>query len=344
VDFWDLTKLVFRRWYVAVPLLVLTAIAATYTALTVKPDYKATAYVQLIPPPEASITTNIKSLRNPWLDLGLGALNTAATYATVDRRFLNQLKTQGLSDSVVITNGYPAPIATVEVIGSSKDMAMASTDAVVRRFNDVVKSLQDDYAVQTQGRILTRRLDTGNNLEETGGKVKRALVAVGGAGALMAAGFTVAFDAFMRRRSRRRSRRDEADFHESGAEAVQVQAPNERVRHRPRRDEIQHVEPASETMIVQVPNDLGRQRSRRDEVEYVEPGSETVRIQLPNERVRQRSVPVVNGSARPYGVAGPPADEPEATAKATARVAADAKIVLPRPGYDRPGDDPGKKR
>jgi hypothetical protein len=344
VDFWDLTKLVFRRWYVAVPLLVLTGIAATYTALTVKPDYKATAYVQLIPPPEASITTNIKSLRNPWLDLGLGALNTAATYATVDRRFLNQLKTQGMSDSVLITNGYPAPIATVEVIGSSKDMAMASTDAVVRRFNDVVKSLQDDYAVQTQGRILTRRLDTGNNLEETGGKVKRALVAVGGAGALMAAGFTVAFDALMRRRSRRRSRRGEADYDESsGAEAVQAQTPNERVRHHPRRDEVQHVEPASETMIVQVPNDLGRQRSRRDEVEYLEPGSETVKIQLPNERVRPRSVPVVNGSARPYGVR-PPVDEPEGTAKATARVAAEAKIVLPRPNYDKPGDDTGKKR
>jgi hypothetical protein len=25
-------------------------------------------------------------------------------------------------------------------------------------------------------------------------------------------------------------------------------------------------------------------------------------------------------------------------------VAADAKIVLPRPGYDKPGDDTGKKR
>ncbi|MEV4342923.1 hypothetical protein AB0J83_00385 [Actinoplanes sp. NPDC049596] len=204
MDFWDLTKLVFRRWYVAVPLLVLTGLAAGYISRTVQPDYKATAYVQLIPPPEASIAKDIKTLRNPWLDLGLGSLNTAATYATVDKKFLNQLKTSGLSDNVVIENGYPAPIATVETIGTSQEMATKTADAVVKKFNDTVKQLQDDYAVKTPGRILTRRLDTGNNLEETGGKVKRALVAVAGAGALVTGGLTVAFDALMRRRSRRR--------------------------------------------------------------------------------------------------------------------------------------------
>jgi capsular polysaccharide biosynthesis protein len=314
VDFWDLTKLVFRRWYIAVPLLILTGLAATYTTYTVKPDYKATAYVQLIPPPEASITTNIKELRNPWLDLGLGALNTAATYATVDRMFLNQLKTRGMSDNVVITNGYPAPIATVEVIGSSKETAMATAAQVVDRFNAVVKSLQDDYAVQTKGRILTRRLDTGNNLEETGGKVKRALVAVAGAGALLTAGLTVAFDALMRRRSRKRSRGEDGEV-----------APNEQ---RPRREDEYAETPAP-----------AQARARRTEGEYVDRGSETVKIQLPNpnEVPRQRSVQSVNGNVRSNGVAArKPAEEPQ--------LPPDATVVLPRPIYTKPGEGRGNKR
>ncbi|MCO8271757.1 hypothetical protein M1L60_14260 [Actinoplanes sp. TRM 88003] len=209
MDFWDLTKLVFRRWYVALPLLVATGLFAVDTAKTVQPDYKATAYVQLIPPPEASITENIKALRNPWLDLGLGSLATASTYATVDKKFLNELKTKGMSDNVVIEAGYPEPIATIEVIGTSQQMATTTADAVVAKFTSIVRSLQDDYAVKTPGRILTRRLDTGNNLEETGGKVKRALVAVLGAGALATGGITVAFDALMRRRSRRKALREE---------------------------------------------------------------------------------------------------------------------------------------
>jgi len=304
VDFWDLTKLVFRRWYVAVPLLVLTGLAAVYTTYNVKPDYKATAYVQLIPPPEASITTNIKALRNPWLDLGLGALNTAATYATVDRMFLNQLKTRGMSDNVVITNGYPAPIATVEVIGSSKEMAMGTADEVVRRFNDVVKSLQDDYAVQSPGRILTRRLDTGNNLEETGGKVKRALVAVAGAGALLTAGLTVAFDALMRGRFRRRSRRDEVEDAGSASDTVVGLSAGA--------GERTAVGPSAGT------------------------GERTVKIQPTNEFVRQRSVQAVNGGARTNGAVNTTADEPA--------MAADATIVLPRAGYHKPGEGRGSKR
>jgi hypothetical protein len=284
VDFWDLTKLVLRRWYVAVPLLVLTSLAAMYTTYNVKPDYKATAYVQLIPPPEASITKNIKALRNPWLDLGLGALNTAATYATVDRQFLNQLKTRGMSDNVVITNGYPAPIATIEVIGSSKEMAMGTADDVVQRFTDVVKSLQDDYAVQSPGRILTRRLDTGNNLEETGGKVKRALVAVAGAGALMTAGLTIGFDALARRRTRRKAKRDGAEAEVPGTAAHVPERPQ---------SVSDHVGASS----------------------FASPGERTVKIPVQNDRAR--AVPAVNGASRAKGPVRTSGGELEAPADAT---------------------------
>ncbi len=312
MDFWDLTKLVFRRWYVAVPLLILTGLAAAYTTYNVKPDYKATAYVQLIPPPEASITTNIKELRNPWLDLGLGALNTAATYATVDRQFLNQLKIRGMSDNVVITNGYPAPIATVEVIGSSKEMAMGTAAQVVKRFNDVVKSLQDDYAVQTKGRILTRRLDTGNNLEETGGKVKRALVAVAGAGALLTAGLTVAFDAVMRRRKRRSTADDEPKQPENQPQSGR-----------------QTVSPPDKSAG---PKDSVYTSARRDEPEFAEIGSETVKIPLQNDVVRQRSGAAVNGVARP--ARAKPAEQ---------ELPIDATVVLPRNVYTKPGEGRGSK-
>jgi capsular polysaccharide biosynthesis protein len=307
VDFWDLTKLVFRRWYVAVPLLVITGLAAVYTMQTVKPDYKATAYVQLIPPPEASIAKDIKDLRNPWLDLGLGALNTAATYATVDKKFLDQLTTAGLSDNVVITNGYPAPIATVEVIGASKDIAASTADAVVRHFNDIVKSLQDDYAVQTPGRILTRRLDTGNNLEETGGKVKRALVAVVGAGGLITAGLTVAFDALMRRRARKRSRLDDVESAEPAPAATAVGTAGP---------------PTAGPPTAGPPT--------------VSPGERTVTLHVPN-AAGARAVPVVNGGPRANGVARH-ADDLETASP-------DETIVLPQGVYgSKPGEGRGSKR
>lgn len=216
MDFWDLTKLVFRRWYVAVPLLLVTAGATAYVGVAVKPDYKATAYVQLIPPAGATGSNAGPEYRNPWIGLGLGALNTAATYATIDQTFLTQLLASGLSDNVTITDGYPAPIATFEVIGNSQAQATSTMDMAIERFNDSVKALQDDYGVQKQGLIVTRRLDEGKNLAQSGGKVKRALIAVAGAGLLITIGITIGVDAAIRRRARRkaaaRAELEESDF------------------------------------------------------------------------------------------------------------------------------------
>jgi hypothetical protein len=109
----------------------------------------------------------------------------------------------GLSDNVVIDTGYPAPIATVTVIASSKAMALNTVNAVVKHFEETVQGLQDAYGVQSGSLIMTRRLDTGKNLEETGGKVKRAFIAVIGAGVLLSVGATVGFDAIARRRTRK---------------------------------------------------------------------------------------------------------------------------------------------
>jgi hypothetical protein len=219
VDFWDITRLLLRRWYVATPLLVATLLVGAWTYTSVQPDYKAVSYVQLVPPPAPS--TPGAELRNPWIDLGLGSLNTAATYATADAGFLIQLKARGLSDNVVIDTGYPAPIATVTVIAGSKKQALDTVNAVVDQFEETVKSLQDAYGVQNASLIGTRRLDTGQNLEETGGKVKRAFIAVVGAGVLLSVGLTVAFDAIARRRARRRL---EADGVPAGAGPSDEQA------------------------------------------------------------------------------------------------------------------------
>jgi hypothetical protein len=299
-----MTKLVFRRWYVAVPLLAITMGAAVWTSLTVKPDYKATSYVQLIPPSTAASPNKTSEVRNPWLDLGLGSLNTAATYATVDRTFLNQLKASGLSDNVTITDGYPAPIATVEVIGTSQAQASATMDQVVKHFSGVVKTLQDDYAVQQNGLIVTRRLDTGQNLAETGGKVKRALIAVAGAGVLVTVGLTIGFDAALRRRARRRARRvpifNDLDAPTSAIPTSMVSSVIQR------RSGTVHT--ASSAADADRPDGTDQSAS---------------------ERVTNHSV------ANQANGRNTTDDSP------TAPVGSDVTIVLPRTGYDRPGGEGG---
>ena len=318
MDFWDLTKLLFRRWYVAAPLLVVTALIGAWTYSTVKPDYKGVSYVQLVPPPAP--TAKDAQIRNPWVDLGLGSLNTAATYATADTAFLAQLKQSGLSDNVIIDTGYPAPIATITVVATSKAQAINTMEAVVQRFNETVKSLQDSYGVQQASMIVTRRLDTGQNLEETGGKVKRALIAVLGAGMLVTVGVTVGFDAIARRRARRRSgdptdadlSLDESLDHPGEADAQRMDDRMPRAGSRGRSNvPIRMNRTGEETIILPRPQ-LDRTKARRS------PG-DTPRI------VRQHTA--VNGSAT--------ADD---------SAASDRTMVLPRAGTDSPGSDSGSQR
>jgi hypothetical protein len=201
VDFWDATKVLVRRWYLALPLLLLTFAGTGYTATAIEADYVLTSYVQLIPP-----QTNIdeeearKYPINPWNQLGLEALSQAANYATVDHTFLDRLDAEGNSTNFKITSGDPVAGATIEVIGKTRDQAVGTTDAVLKRYRDSALQLQTQYRVRSQDLITVQRLDQGENLERPGGKVKRAIIAVFGTGMLLTAAFTIGIDALLRRR------------------------------------------------------------------------------------------------------------------------------------------------
>jgi hypothetical protein len=204
VDFWDATKVLVRRWYVTLPLLLLTISATGYTAIAVKPDWVLTSYVQLIPPQTTAvqIEQNKTNLSNPWNQLGLSALSQAANYATVDQTFLDALDGAGFSTNFTINVGEPIAGATIEVIGKTRTQAVETTDKVIARYKESVQRLQSQYGVRPQDMITMQRLDQGENLKRPGGKVKRAILAVFGAGFLLTAGTAIAYDAFARRRRR----------------------------------------------------------------------------------------------------------------------------------------------
>jgi hypothetical protein len=209
VDFWDLTMLIFRRWKVALPLLLLAAGATVAVALTLKPDYTMTAYVQFVPVRIATGQDAIAaSARNPWNQLGLTTLGQASIYSTQDQGFLDALKESDHTDNFTLTMANSTPIVTVEVVAPTRADARQTTELVVSRLHNSALALQERAGVQKPDIIPTQRLDLGQNVVESGGKVKRAIAAVAAVGLLLTAGGTVAFDAWARRRARRRAERE----------------------------------------------------------------------------------------------------------------------------------------
>jgi hypothetical protein len=212
LDFWDLTKVIFRRWKISLPLFLLTIVATGAIAVTAKPDYVMTSYVQFIPARVAPTDNPLAAgLRNPWNQLGLNTLGQAAIYATQDQRFIDSLKAAGHTTNIVLTMTYPNPIITVQVVGSTAADTIATTLLVINRLRDSADALQRQSGVRDDDLIGSQRLDQGQNLAPSGGKQKRAVVAAFAAGFLITAGGTVLFDAIVRRRARRRESREKVD-------------------------------------------------------------------------------------------------------------------------------------
>ena len=204
LDFWDLTKVVFRRWKISLPLLLLSIAATGAVAATAKPDYTETTYIQLVPLSTGVQNSSNSTLSNPLGAGGLNAMGQAVIYATQDQGFLDALKAAGHTTTFTLTMTYPNPIVTIEVDGKTAADTVETTHLVVKKFQDSALAMQKAYAVKDQDLITTQRLDQTDNVKPSGGKVKRAIIAVAAAGFLLTSGVTIAIDAMARRRARRR--------------------------------------------------------------------------------------------------------------------------------------------
>lgn len=203
LDFWDLTKVLFRRWKVAVPMLILVGALTFLGFKAVDPDYVSTSYVQLVPPVPSTPKPGqpIVEQRNPWLGQGLQTLGNAAIVTISDQSVLDHMKSVGLSDSYTFEMGSNTPMVKIEIVAKTRKQAEDTANELVARFNTSIASLQTAYGVTTADQITSRRLDLGTNVKKDTGNVKRAAVALLGAGLLFMVGVTVGFDAWMRRRS-----------------------------------------------------------------------------------------------------------------------------------------------
>lgn len=203
MDFWDLTKLLGRRWRISIPMLLLTAVLTVLTFTQVKPNYVATAYVELVPsmPPAVPAGRPAQLSRNPWMNQNLTVLGNAALVAVQDLTYIDTLKATGYSDKFTAVLSDNAPLATFTVTAKSREQASATANQLVDRFASSAGALQTSYGVTKADLITSARLDDGTNVKASHSTLKRALIVVAGVGLLLTAAITVGCDAWLRRRA-----------------------------------------------------------------------------------------------------------------------------------------------
>ncbi|MFI7544401.1 hypothetical protein [Actinoplanes sp. NPDC049599] len=213
MDLWDLTRLLLRRWYFAVPMLLASVAVVVLAAQTVSPDYKAMGYMQLIPAPSTGKIADPKAKQrpvNPWLDLGYAALGNAAALTVTDTTSLEKLADQGYSDSVTVILNERTPLFEIEAVGHSKEQATGTVRQVIELLQTDIAAKQKQYGTLPEDTISTLVINDGSSPEQDGGKVKRILIVAAGLGLLMTTAATIALDYWLRRRSLRRAADDDS--------------------------------------------------------------------------------------------------------------------------------------
>lgn len=221
MDLWDLTRLLLRRWYFAVPMLLASVAVVILAARSVSPDYKATGYMQLIPAPSSGKIADPKAKQrpvNPWLDLGYAALGNAASLTVTDTTALGKLADRGYSDSVTVIMNERTPLFEIEAVGHSKEQATGTVRQVIELLQTDIAAKQKQYGTLPEDTISTLVINDGSSPEQDAGKVKRILIVAAGLGLLTTTAATIALDYWLRRRSLRRRGGDDETAADAPAE------------------------------------------------------------------------------------------------------------------------------
>jgi capsular polysaccharide biosynthesis protein len=210
MDFWDVLKLMLRRWLVVLPMLLLTIGATVWTAVAVKPDYKATGHVTVLPPSvrQDSPQAGKKQTVNPWTEEALAE----AVMIRLQRKDLHdKLAADGYRGEWETAADGLQPVITIEVIAPSPAEAQRTISRLIDVLDQEVKDRQAPYKLPAGENITTVTLDGGDTIDTVTSKLKRALVVVMGVGLILTVMVAVGVDAILRRRARTRMLKVEAN-------------------------------------------------------------------------------------------------------------------------------------
>lgn len=206
MDLWDVTKVLWRHKWVALPLLVLTLVMAYFVSSSVKPDYKTTGHVTLLPPSEQPAVDPKKAQStqtvSPWNVYSLAdALVIYSARADIKR----ELQSEGLSEEWVASiGGTQLPIVEIEVVASSEQLAKATLARLIDALTNQLERLQSPYGVEGGEAITLEALDSGQNIQVVTSNVKRTLIVVTAIGLVITLSVVLLLDALLRRREVRR--------------------------------------------------------------------------------------------------------------------------------------------
>lgn len=181
VSFPEVIAAVRARWYLAVTMLLVTAVAGWFVAHE-KPAYQATAVMVLVPPKEPTVPNTLASVTPSIAAAGLAVDDILVSGAEI-----SGLRGSGVLDRYSVTprnNGtsetpvYTVPSEQITVISANPDTAQQEAQSVVSAYTEELRSMQSAAGVRSSMQITDGMLAPVSVVELHGSK-SRGLIAVG---------------------------------------------------------------------------------------------------------------------------------------------------------------------
>ena len=208
MDIWEIFKLVGRRWYLGVPMLVLTIVATGWALTTIKPDYSSEGTIILVPPADKTPLTNSElTSTNTWVELGEDVMAQAVTISVQTKDTRDQIGKDGFITTYTVTSLDRSNLITIDATGPTPGLAQGTVQRVQRQIANEVEQKQAVFHPKAGRSITTQVLDNGDTVNTVSSKVKRAAVIIIGVGLLLTVAVTIVGDLLLKRRAREKSGR-----------------------------------------------------------------------------------------------------------------------------------------
>ena len=224
MDLWEATKILFRRWYVTVPVCALAVLGAFAAGSQMDPEYVASSVGILLPIDESgqqAIFGTSEEAENPWE--GVGAVATMRSVALVldAAGVRSQIVDQGLTPTYSIEVEPRDPIVYIDVTDRNPDLALVTLDEMVLRLEDELDARQANAGADETRRYKLEILSQSEVPLPDYGNRTRVRIIVLLLGLVLAAVAGLVFDAWAVARA---ERREDGDSDESDAPAIAATA------------------------------------------------------------------------------------------------------------------------
>lgn len=216
LDVWEAMRVLLRRWWVVVPLLLITVLFALRLSERVQPEYSASATLVMLAPYRTNGETGVAT-SNPFLNFS-GSLTTTAyvIQSALDRDEVRlQVAREGFASNYNVgpeTRGTQGdvrstPLVVVSVTTDAPGQATATVNRVVELFQAELRTRQAALGTPRDETITSQVIAPAVRAISSGSGGKRVLYTVSALGLLAAALAALAVDAAIVRLTAHRARR-----------------------------------------------------------------------------------------------------------------------------------------